>query len=107
MTHAEQIEHLQDEVYRGHINNIDQLLVECEKHKLEAYEDVLLPMEWNCCDRCGQLAPSDEFLWLDFFSWDDDNPKDVAMQAALEKEQEDYCAICDGCATELIKKGEK
>lgn len=107
MTSTERIEQLQNEVEKGRIRYLDELLRECEKYGLEPHEDILSPIEWNCCDRCGFLCPSDYLLWLDSLEWDESNPNDTMLQEGMILEKEDYCAICDSCVAELIKKGKK
>lgn len=105
------IEDLQNRIWKQRIATLDDLKLEisCAEYEgetIEEYEDVLFPMEWNTCDRCGRLEDSELGLfWLDGFDWEEDNPKDQAIIKALEQEGIDYCAICYECVNELAKKG--
>lgn len=112
-TRQDVIEDLQDRVIRNHISTLDDLKLEisraeCESEPIDEYEDVLFPMDYNTCDRCGSIQASNLGLfWLDGFDWEDDNPTDQAILKALAEEKQDYCAICYDCLDELKKKGEK
>ncbi|MCM1323215.1 MAG: hypothetical protein NC218_03430 [Acetobacter sp.] len=98
---------LAEDVSNGKIVKVDELTQLCQKHNIDAYEDVLGPMGYNSCDRCGLLMDSEQFFWLDGFEWDEENEGDRWLQAGLQKEDEDYCALCDNCLKELIEKGKK
>ena len=103
------IDEIKNQIYHAGICFISELENEVKiikeqfGYEIQPYEDVLGPMGWNCCDKCGILGNSEEdFLWLDFYEWDDDNPEDQKLLKALEKEKEEYCAICWECV-EVLK----
>lgn len=101
------IERLQDQVEHNRIT-AKELGEECEEHKIELHEEVLAPIGYNTCDRCGGYGNSEQdFFWVDGFPWEEDNPKDQAIIKAIEQEGIDYCAICWHCVDELAKKGGK
>lgn len=107
MTREEHIEHLQNLVMLERIVSIDDLRYECKSsgYDINEFDDILSPMGWNSCDRCGRLADSEwNMFWLDGFDWNDDDPAEVRMQKKLEEEGNDYVAICYNCVEEL--KGE-
>ena len=105
MTRQERIEDLQDKVQHRRIM-IDELEKECEDHGIIMYDEVLEPIECNLCDRCGDYGDTyEDFLWVDCFNWDEDNPRDKAVIKAMEQEGIDYCAICWECVNKLAKKG--
>lgn len=73
----------------------------CKKQGLDAFEDVLSGIGWNCCDRCHKLGDSElDFLWLDCCG----EGEDAALLRGLDGE---YCAVCWDCAEELKMKGKK
>lgn len=105
MTRQEIIELLQDQVEHNRIT-AEELGKACDKHELYLHDDVLLPIGYNTCERCGDYGDSElDFLWVDSFDWQDDNEKDQAIIKAIEQEGVDYCAICWHCVDELAKKG--
>lgn len=110
-TRQDIIEDLQNRIWKQRITTLDELKseigrAEYEGETIDEYEDVLHPMEWNTCDRCGRLESSEFGLfWLDGVDWEDGNPTDQRILNALNKEHADYCAICYECLNEL-KKGD-
>lgn len=109
MTKQDRIEVLRDWVGKRNITNLDNLEKICKTYDLEWYDDILAGMGWNCCDRCGNLGDSEiDFVWLDYLELgdDEDDPKYKALYKGLQRESENYCAICDECVNELIKKGQ-
>lgn len=110
-TREDIIDDLQNRIWKLRITTLDDLELEisCAEYEgepIDEYEDVLSPMGWNTCDRCGRLEDSEVgLLWLDGFDWEEDNPKDQAIIKALEQEGIDYCAICWECVNKLAKKG--
>ncbi len=107
MTRQEKIELLQDQIEHGRISSAE-LGAECEKNEINLHEDVLEPIGWNTCDRCGECGDSElDFLWVDSFEWDEDNDGDNAVLNGIDIEGIDYCALCWGCVNELRKKGVK
>lgn len=108
MTRQEKIEQLQDWVEKNIIKTADDLRLEisCAEYKgdepIEWFDDILAGIEWNCCDRCGALYPSEMLYWFDY----DDSPSEELIAGAVN-EQADYCAICDECVAKLIKKGKE
>ena len=110
MTRADKITVLQDWVSKNYLTHDKNLKDACklnsEGDSIDWFEDVLAPMGWNCCDRCGALGDSEmDFFWLDGFDWEDDNENDQRILRAVAKEGEDYCAVCWDCIEELKKKG--
>ena len=78
-------EELRDKVSKNYITTYDELELACKEHGLEVYEDILSPMEWNSCDRCGKLGCSDgDFLWTEGFEWD--------LENEVERRVADYIA---------------
>lgn len=95
------IEQLQDQVIHNRIDK-EELYSECKKNGLDWYDDVLSPVGYNVCDRCGNYGDSEvDFFWVDGFEWEENNPKDQAMLKKMAEEGIDYCAICWDCAKEL------
>ena len=108
MTKQDQIEVLRDWVWKRDITKQEDLERVCKQYGLDWYDDVLAGMEWNCCDRCGNLGDSEiDFVWLDYLELgdDEDDPRYKALYNGLQKENECYCAVCDECINELIKIG--
>ena len=106
MTREERINLLQDQVQHNRITNYE-LGEACEQYDIGLHDEVLFPIGYNTCDRCGSYGDSEQdFLWVDGFDWEEDNPKDQAIIKAMETEGIDYCAVCWNCVKELAKKGE-
>lgn len=102
---AQVIELLQDQVQHQRIS-LDELLKQCEENELSVYDDVLEPIRFNTCDRCGEYGDTEmDFLWVDCFPWDEDNGEDQAIIKAMEAEGVDYSALCWDCVNKLKKKG--
>lgn len=102
------IKELQSQVQHNRIANIDELNVAIQNTGLDidAYEDVLGPMGYNTCDRCGDIEDSEVGLfWIDGVDWDVDNPNDQAILEGISQEEVDYCAICWDCLEELKELG--
>lgn len=96
---------IQDQVEHNRIT-IDELHEECEKHGFDLHEDILAPIGYNTCDRCGDYGDVElDFLWVDSFAWDENNDGDHAVLNGIDIEGGDYCALCWGCVEELRKKG--
>ncbi len=105
MTREEKIELLQDQVEHGRISSAE-LGAECEKNEIDLYDEVLEPIGWNTCDRCGECGDSElDFLWVDCFPWDEDSEGDRAIIKAMQIEGVDYCALCWDCVNKLKEKG--
>ena len=101
------VEDLQDQIAHGR-TTISEVIKECEEHGIELYEEVLEPIGYNTCDRCGDYGDTEQdFLWVDCFPWDEDNEGDRAIIKAIEIEGVDYCALCWDCVSKLKKKGLK
>lgn len=103
MTRQEKIGDLQDKVSKNYITNIEEL--KKYEPEIDVFNDVLSNMEWNMCDRCGDLHDSQDFCWIDDFPFEEDNEDDQAILRALANEEFDYCAVCWKCINELKKKG--
>lgn len=105
MTRNEAIEFLQDQVQHNRIS-IEDFVQECEKYDLDGLDEVLLPIGYNICDRCGNYGDSElDLCWLDYLSLDEKNKEDRAIMENISKEGIDYTAICWNCL-EKLKKGE-
>lgn len=99
-------EELQSRVRKQRIVSLKELSDLCEG-RFDPYEDILEPIGYNTCERCGGIDDSTWLYWLDYREWEEDNPKDQALLKGLAKEKADYCAICWECVKELTKKGEQ
>lgn len=105
MNKQERIELLQDQVQHNRIE-MDELEKECKQHDIDLFDDVIHPIGYNLCDRCGDYGDSElDLFWLDGFDWEDGNEKDQAILKALNKEHADYCAVCYKCLNELEEIG--
>ena len=105
MTREEKIELLQDQIEHGRISSAE-LGAECEKWDIELHEEVLEPIGWNTCDRCGECGDSElDFLWWDNYDFWEQSKDDKAIIKAVEIEGVDYCALCWDCVKELKEKG--
>lgn len=113
MTREDKITVLQDWVRKNSLTHDKNLKDACKLNSedgepIDWFDDVLAPMGWNCCDRCGALGDSElDFFWFDGFDWEDDNENDQRILRAVEQEGTDYCAVCWDCIEELKKKGAK
>ena len=113
MTKQEKVEQLQGWIQHNVITTCDELnhaileAVYDTDEEIDPYEDVILPLGMNTCDRCGDIYYSEELFWIDGFDWEDDNPDDVAIQRGIAKEEIDYCAICYSCLDQLKMKGKQ
>ena len=107
MTREEKIELLQNQIEHGRISSAE-LGAECEKNDIDLHDEVLLPIGWNTCERCGECGDSElDFLWVDSYDWWEEDEDDKAILKAIEIEGVDYCALCWDCVDELKKKGAK
>lgn len=105
MTREERIELLQDQIEHNRITS-KELGEQCEKHEIELHEEVLSPMGWNTCDRCGECGDSElDFLWVDSYDWQEEDKNDMAIIKAIQFEGVDYCALCWDCVKKLKEKG--
>lgn len=109
-TRQDIIEDLQNRIWKNRIATLDDLRLEisCAEYDgnepIDEYDDVLLPMEWNVCDRCGELWESERLYW-ESCDWEDTNNANLIR--GIKGEQGDYTALCSKCVAELIKKGEE
>ena len=104
MTREERIETLQDQITHGRISSAE-LGAECEKHDIDLHDEVLSPIGFNTCDKCGEYGDSElAFLWVDSYDWNEDKD-DKAILKAIELEGVDYCALCWDCVSKLKEKG--
>lgn len=113
MTRQEAVEQLQRMVEKQYVLTYDELVkatIEInydDIENIEPVEEVLSPIEYNICDRCGNLERSDEMCWVDYMDLDDTNDKKVYEELQKEEYKYEPCAICDMCYHELVnKKGE-
>lgn len=105
MTRQEKIDLLQDQAQHYRISK-EELGKECEENEILLHEEVLEPIGFNTCDRCGEYGWSEQdFLWVDSFPWDEDNEGDKAIIKAMQDEGIDYCALCWDCVNKLKEKG--
>ena len=108
MTKNDKCEVLQDWVSKNYLTT-DKALQDACRHEqntsgvsIDWFEDVLAPMGWNCCDRCGALGDAElDFAWVDYMDYE----YDEQILDAITKEGGDYCAVCWKCCEELKKKG--
>lgn len=108
MTREETIENLQDYVEKNYIVDFEGLEreIKASGYELEPIDDVLAPIEYNVCDRCGGLAPSYYGLnWVDYLNENAEDYEDVLR--GIEIEGEDICAFCDTCFNALTRLGRK
>lgn len=107
MTREDKITVLQDWVSKNSLTHDKNLKDACKLNSedgepIDWFEDVLAPMGWNCCDRCGALGDAElDFAWVDYMDYEDDKQ----ILDAITKEGGDYCAVCWKCCEELKKKG--
>lgn len=105
MTRTEAIELLQDQVQHNRLEK-QEFYDRCKEYGLDWFDDVLGPMGYNVCDKCGDYGDSEaDFCWVDSMDWDDSNPEDKIIIDNIAKEGVDYCAVCWDCLNQL--KGEK
>ena len=105
MTRQEKIDLLQDQAQHYRISK-EELGKECEENDILLHEEVLEPIGFNTCDRCGEYGWSEQdFLWVDDFPWDEDNKADMAIIKEMQNEGIDYCALCWDCVNKLKEKG--
>lgn len=110
MTKQEYIEQLQDLVETNKITNIKDLQTQFVNEDgslepIEIYDEVLSPIEFNACDKCGALERTDHLCWVEQFPFEDDNKNDQAILKALREDKEDYSALCWECMNEFKNKG--
>lgn len=106
MTRQDKIEELQDKVSKNYITNIEEL--NKYEPEIDVINEVLSPMGFNICDRCGKCGDSElDFLWVDYYPWEEDNDGDHAVLNGIDIEGVDYCALCWGCVEGLRKKGQR
>lgn len=94
---------LQDKISKNNILNIKEL--ESFEPEIDIYNEVLSPMDYNTCDRCGDLHDTNMGLnWYDYFLEQGNEYEDFLK--GVEEEGEDITCVCDKCFNELVKKGE-
>ena len=104
MTRQEKIEELQDKVSKNYITNIEEL--NKYEPEIDVINEVLSPMGFNIFDRCGKCGDGElDFLWVDYYPWEEDNEGDMAIIKAMQTEGIDYCALCWDCVNKLKEKG--
>lgn len=108
-TRQEITERLQDWAEKSYVLTAEELKKECEKEtkkcgeEIDWFDDILSPLEWNCCDRCGALYPSETLFW-ESADWGYENKK---LVRGIQIEKAEYMALCEECVAELEKKGAK
>lgn len=106
MTRQEKIEELRSRVVHNKISNIDDLKLEisCAEYDgeevIEEIDDILMPLSFNICDKCGALYRSEELCWVEYL----DPEYDQDLIDNIMAEDEDYCALCHGCVKQLRKE---
>ena len=109
MTRQEKIEELQSRVRHNSIGYFDDLNLEisCAEYDgdepIEAIDDVLIPIEFNICDKCGALYPSEELCWVEYL----DPEYDQDLIDKITAGDEDYCALCYECVKQLREEKKK
>ncbi len=107
MTRQDKIDELQDKVQHYRISK-EELGKECEDNDIDLHDEVLEPIGFNTCDRCGDYGWSEQdFLWVDSYDWWEEDKDDKAILKAIEIEGVDYCALCWDCINELREKGKE
>lgn len=102
MTKQERIELLQDQVQHNRID-IEKLEEECRHYDIDLFDEVIYPIGYNLCDRCGDFGDSElDLLWVDGLGNEDE---DNALLNGIAKEGVDYCALCWDCVNKLKEKG--
>lgn len=105
------IAEIKDKVSKNNIQTLKDLERECERYDLEVYEDILSPMEWNSCDKCGALGCSDgDFLWVEGFEWDEHDEVEVLVARTIESAWdlgEYWSALCWDCVAEIKQKAKE
>ena len=106
MTRQEKIEELRSRVAHNKISNIDDLKLEisCAEYDgeevIEEIDDILMPLSFNICDKCGALYRSEELCWVEYL----DPEYDQDLIDNIMAEDEDYCALCHECVKQLRKE---
>lgn len=95
------IDNLQDQVQHNILATEKELEKECKKHGLDMWEDILHPMEWNSCERCGSLWESDQLYWQ-YCDWSEESEE---LQRGLKKDDGEYTTLCENCVRELCDMG--
>ena len=106
MTRQETIEQLQDWVEKNIIITDNQLKLEIKQSEypdLDWFDDILSGLEWNCCDGCGALYPS-EMLYWENCDWGYESEE---LCKGITEEGGEYVALCDECVKKLVEKGAK
>lgn len=99
MTRLEMCEELQNKVKHNQIITIDELFGE----DIYPYEDVLEPIDYNWCDVCRGLYPSEDMYWID--DVEDDHDLIEAIEKRVGESGKCIDVFCKECAKKL--KGEK
>lgn len=105
MTRQKKIEELQDKVSKNYITNIDEL-IEYEP-KIDVFNDVLSPIGFNICDKCGSLEHSEYLCWVDYLEEDYDSDLIRGIEKYDTEHNTELCAICYECVKELRKEKAK
>ena len=107
MNRQEKIDELQDKVQHYRISK-EELGKVCEENDIDLHDEVLEPIGFNTCDRCGDYGWSEQdFLWVDSYDWWEEDKDDKAILKAMQTEGVDYCALCWDCVNELKEKGKE
>ena len=107
MNRQEKIDELQNKAQHYRISK-EELGKECEYNDIDLHDEVLEPIGFNTCERCGEYGWSEQdFLWVDSYDWWEEDEDDKAILKAIEIEGIDYCALCWDCVNELKEKGKE
>ena len=107
MNRQEKIDELQNKAQHYRISK-EELGKECEDNDIDLHDEVLEPIGFNTCERCGEYGWSEQdFLWVDSYDWWEEDEDDKAILKAIEIEGIDYCALCWDCVNELKEKGKE
>ena len=105
MNRQEKIDELQNKAQHYRISK-EELGKECEDNDIDLHDEVLEPIGFNTCERCGEYGWSEQdFLWVDSYDWWEEDEDDKAILKAMQVEGIDYCALCWDCVNELKEKG--
>ena len=107
MNRQEKIDELQNKAQHYRISK-EELGKECEDNDIDLHDEVLEPIGFNTCERCGEYGWSEQdFLWVDSYDWWEEDEDDKAILKAMQVEGIDYCALCWDCVNELKEKGKE
>lgn len=108
MTRQDVIEELRSRVRHNSINNFDDLKLEisCAEYDgdtIDEIDDILSPIGFNICDKCGSLEYSEDLCWVDYLEEDYDSDLIKSIEKYDIEHNTELCAVCYECVKELRK----